>query len=215
MKLLNDKCEYVLRTYLNNSKNYTVHEKMLEESKKYQEEINQQINEQLIQESLLNPKENYYILFYIIYFEINLTKEINETIALSLLKNMDNEINPILTILMSNLEISNRVVEYILTITTDEYVEENFNKLGEKQFDFRYHILKRKEINEELKNEVLKKYQVCYDFDEDAEATQLYYDILFEIESKNIKTKEELEKYKDLVDEIRCYKILKRMNKKF
>lgn len=95
MKLLNDKCEYVLRTYLYNSTNYTVYEKMLEESKKYQEEINQQINEQLIQESLLNPKENYYILFYIMYFEINLTKEINETIALSLLKNMDNEINPI------------------------------------------------------------------------------------------------------------------------
>ena len=215
MKLLNDKCEYVLRTYLDNSKNYTVHEKMLEESKKYQEEINRQINEQLIQESLLNPKENYYILFYIIYFEINLTKEINETIALSLLKNMDNEINPILTILMSNLEISNKVVKYILTITTDEYIEENFNKLGKKPFDFRYHILKRKEISEELKNEVLKKYQVCYDFDEDAEVTQLYYDILFEIESKNIKTKEELEKYKDLVDEIRCYKILKKMNKKF
>ena len=214
MKLLNDKCEYVLRTYLDNSKNYTVHEKMLEESKKYQEEINRQINEQLIQESLLNPKENYYILFYIIYFEINLTKEINETIALSLLKNMDNEINPILTILMSNLEISNKVVKYILTITTDEYIEENFNKLGKKPFDFRYHILKRKEISEELKNEVLKKYQVCYDFDEDAEVTQLYYDILFEIESKNIKTKEELEKYKDLVDEIRCYKILKKMNKK-
>lgn len=215
MKLLNDKCEYVLRTCLDNSKNYTVHEKMLEESKKYQEEINKQINEQLIQESLLNPKENYYILFYMIYFEINLTKELNETIALSLLKNMDNEINPILTILMSNLEISNKLVKYILTITTDEYVKENFNKLGKKPFDFRYHILKRKEINEELKNEVLKKYQVCYDFDEDAEATQLYYDILFEIESKNIKTKEELEKYKDLVDEIRCYKILKRMNKKF
>ena len=128
---------------------------------------------------------------------------------------MDNEINPILTILMSNLEISNKVVKYILTITTDEYIEENFNKLGKKPFDFRYHILKRKEINEELKNEVLKKYQVCYDFDEDAEVTQLYYDILFEIESKNIKTKEELEKYKDLVDEIRCYKILKKMNKKF
>ena len=128
MKLLNDKCEYVLRTCFDNSKNYTVHEKMLEESKKYQEEINQQINEQLIQESLLNPKENYYILFYIMYFEINLTKEINETIALSLLKNMDNEINPILTILMSNLEISNKVVKYILTITTDEYIEENFNK---------------------------------------------------------------------------------------
>lgn len=215
MKLLNDKCEYVLRTCLDNSENYTVHEKMLEESKKYQEEINKQINEQLIQESLLNPKENYYILFYMIYFEINLTKELNETIALSLLKNMDNEINPILTILMSNLEISNKLVKYILTITTDEYVKENFNKLGKKPFDFRYHILKRKEINEELKNEVLKKYQVCYDFDEDAEATQLYYDILFEIESKNIKTKEELEKYKDLVDEIRCYKILKRMNKKF
>ena len=215
MKLLNDKCEYVLKTCLDNSKNYIVHEKMLEESKKYQEEINRQINEQLIQESLLNPKENYYILFYIIYFEINLTKEINETIALSLLKNMDNEINPILTILMSNLEISNKVVKYILTITTDEYIEENFNKLGKKPFDFRYHILKRKEINEELKNEVLKKYQVCYDFDEDAEVTQLYYDILFEIESKNIKTKEELEKYKDLVDEIRCYKILKKMNKKF
>lgn len=215
MKLLNDKCEYVLRTCLDNSENYTVHEKMLEESKKYQEEINRQINEQLIQESLLNPKENYYILFYMIYFEINLTKELNETIALSLLKNMDNEINPILTILMSNLEISNKLVKYILTITTDEYVKENFNKLGKKPFDFRYHILKRKEINEELKNEVLKKYQVCYDFDEDAEATQLYYDILFEIESKNIKTKEELEKYKDLVDEIRCYKILKRMNKKF
>lgn len=215
MKLLNDKCEYVLRTCLDNSENYTVHEKMLEESKKYQEEINRQINEQLIQESLLNPKENYYILFYMIYFEINLTKELNETIALSLLKNMDNEINPILTILMSNLEISNKLVKYVLTITTDEYVKENFNKLGKKPFDFRYHILKRKEINEELKNEVLKKYQVCYDFDEDAEATQLYYDILFEIESKNIKTKEELEKYKDLVDEIRCYKILKRMNKKF
>lgn len=214
MKLLNDKCEYVLRTCLDNSENYTVHEKMLEESKKYQEEINRQINEQLIQESLLNPKENYYILFYMIYFEINLTKELNETIALSLLKNMDNEINPILTILMSNLEISNKLVKYVLTITTDEYVKENFNKLGKKPFDFRYHILKRKEINEELKNEVLKKYQVCYDFDEDAEATQLYYDILFEIESKNIKTKEELEKYKDLVDEIRCYKILKKMNKK-
>ena len=215
MKLLNDKCEYVLRTCLDNSENYTVHEKMLEESKKYQEEINRQINEQLIQESLLNPKENYYILFYMIYFEINLTKELNETIALSLLKNMDNEINPILTILMSNLEISNKLVKYILTITTDEYVKENFNKLGKKPFDFRYHILKRKEISEELKNEVLKKYQVYYDFDEDDEATQLYYDILFEIESKNIKTKEELEKYKDLVDEIRCYKILKKMNKKF
>ena len=116
---------------------------------------NQQINEQLIQESLLNPKENYYILFYIIYFEINLTKDLNETIALSLLKNMNNKINPILTILMSNLEISNKLVQYILTITTDEYIEENFSKLGEKPFDFRYHILKRKEVDEALKNEVV------------------------------------------------------------
>ena len=217
MKLLNDKCEYVLRVYLYDSHIYAqdLREQMIKEAKEYQEEINKKINEQLLQESLSNPKENYYILLYIIYFEIHLTKELNETIALSLLKNMDNEINPILIILMSSLEISNKVVKYILTITTDEYIEENFNKLGEKPFDFRYHILKRKEISEELKNEVLKKYQVCYDFDEDDEATQLYYDILFEIESKNIKTKEELEKYKDLVDEIRCYKILKKMNKKF
>ena len=29
MKLLNDKCEYVLKTCLDNSKNYIVHEKML------------------------------------------------------------------------------------------------------------------------------------------------------------------------------------------
>lgn len=212
MKLLNDKCKYVLMTYLDNSKNYTIHEEMVKKAKKYQEEINQQINEQLIQESLLNPKENYYILFYIIYFEINLTKELHETISLSLLKNMNNEINPILTILMSNLEISNKLVQYILTITTDEYIEENFSKLGGKPFDFRYHILKRKEVDETLKNEVLKKYQICFDGDD--EASQLYYDILFEIESKNIKTKEELEKYKDLVDEIRCYKILKKMYKK-
>ena len=215
MKLLNDKCEYVLRVYLYDSHIYAqdLREQMIKEAKEYQEEINKKINEQLLQESLSNPKENYYILLYIIYFEIHLTKELNETIALSLLKNMDNEINPILIILMSSLEISNKVVESILTITTDEYIEENFNKLGEKPFDFRYHILKRKEVNERLKNEVLKKYQIC--FDEEAEATQIYYDILFELESKQIKTKEELENYKDLVDEIRCYKILKKMNKKF
>lgn len=194
MKLLNDKCEYVLRVYLYDSHIYAqdLREQMIKEAKEYQEEINKKINEQLLQESLSNPKENYYILLYIIYFEIHLTKELNETIALSLLKNMDNEINPILIILMSSLEISNKVVESILTITTDEYIEENFNKLGEKPFDFRYHILKRKEVNERLKNEVLKKYQIC--FDEEAEATQIYYDILFELESKQIKNKRRIRK---------------------
>ena len=34
------------------------------------------------------------------------------------------------------------------------------------------------------------------------------------LKKQNNDLKESLEKYKDLVDEIRCYKILKKMNKK-
>lgn len=219
MNELNKKCVQVINTYYDDNRNMYCYELLQEEKTKCkinQKEIDQILNYDLIKEYLNNVDENYSVLLYQIMFENDITEKLKEQIIYALLDNIkNNSFNPILHILMMNTELNNEIISRIIEITDEKYVYHciGTGELGKKPFDYRYHIIKRKEISDELKQIILERYDFCYDYDSVDEERQIYYDLRYEFDSKQIKCKEDISKYKDLEDECRAYKLLKKYKK--
>lgn len=213
MEELNKKCSYVNSTYI--TKNYHLYsyellEQMEKQSKVYKKEIDDVLDENKVIESLYNPKECYDILLYLIIFENDLTKKYISDIALNVLEyRADEYFNPILYILMMKTKLNDEIVKKIIDITDEKYVKNHSRELGTEPFDYRYHILKRKEISVELKNEILARYSFDYDYNEDNER-EIYNDINFELEKKQLSSMEEIENDESLSDEIRAYQLIRK-----
>lgn len=217
MEDLNKKCSYINNVYMLLSKNnqhytYELLEQMKKQDVIYKVEVNDILDENKVIESLYNPNKYYDILLYLIIYENELTEKYKNDIVFSVLDNRTNDYyNPILHILMMKTELNNEIVKRIIDITDQEYVDQYYNYLGNKPFDYRYHILKRKEISLELKNQVLERYEFDDSYEEDEER-QIYYDVEFELKHGNrkISSLEDIENNKELSDEIRAYQLIKK-----
>lgn len=209
---LNEKCCYVVNCNMGcGAFSFELQTKIEKQSKIYIEEINKQINDDLINMCLGNVNDNYFVLLYLIIYESEFTEKYKEKIVSALLEHMnDKHINPILSILMMETELTDGIVEKIIKITNKEYLEHHVQELGNKPFDYRYHILKRKEISNELKQIILERYHFNYGCGYDDEVTKIYYDIQAECISKNITSKEDINKCEGLADELRAYRLLKK-----
>lgn len=181
------------------------------EIKEYIEVVDKIIDKKLLNYILSKNKlkEYYYILYYTIINHEELIDE-KERFILELLKNSNNKIDPSFDILIMNSDLNDIIIDNILE-NIDNKKDQNLD-LGIKPFDYRYHILKRKEISDDIKENILN----TYDIDELNEVlNDINSDLGDEIESKNIMVIDDIYKYKDLEDECRAFTILnERKNKR-
>jgi len=196
---LNEKCKRTI--YLYQIRNSTLYHprKLLEMKKELLiniKELNAKINENIIKDSIKNPKKYYDILLYSIIFREDL---INHQIILLILNNSKEKINPIDFILLMNNDLNDEIVSKILTMKVD-------NELI-KPFDWKYHIIKREEISDNLKQKVL----VNYKENELEDALDIIHnDLQDEFIDKGTNNLEKLKQYKNILDENRAYTILKK-----
>lgn len=168
----------------------------------------QLIVEDFLQKNKLeNHLDKYYLLLYCVIFKEEL---INNNILNILIDNSDNKIDPFLHILMMKRKLNNEIVEKIINkIDNRDDLLNNSQNLGYLPFDYRYHILKRKEISFEIKEKILLTYSdIEYIKDE------IYWYLTDELASKGINLyisdipDEMLENYQDLQDEKRAFEII-------
>ncbi|MBP3460964.1 MAG: hypothetical protein J6K21_00945 [Bacilli bacterium] len=140
-----------------------------------------EINKIYILECLKNIKENYYTLYYSILFQEEKIMDLIDPVIISLILNIE-ECNPV-----------NKILE-ITPIITDFTAIEMIDKITDKEFDYKYHILKRKEISDYIKENILEEFTI--------EEINDYIDNIKPNNEEKIYVRKELEKYK-----------IKRMNK--
>lgn len=138
------------------------------------------IDKDYILNCLKNKDENYYILYYTILYKEDAIKEILDLVILEILFNFDNEF--IIDIL--------KYAPFITDFTAIEMME----KININEFDYRYYILKRREISDFIKENMFDS-MTCKELDE--------YINQIEIKEDTEYVKEELEKIK----EKKCLKI--------
>lgn len=104
-------------------------------------------------------------------------------------------------ILMMNKKLNNKI---ILSILNHINIVDDF--VGYIPFDYRYHILKRKEINDEIKKKLLTTYE-----EKDLEYTveQIDYDLLDEFQSNKILDIDDLKLYDNIYREYLVYDMLR------
>ncbi|HPF83032.1 MAG TPA: hypothetical protein PLV83_02555 [Bacilli bacterium] len=212
MERLNEKCSYINHAYVSrNEQLYALEllEKMRNQADIYRKEVDEVLDENKVIDSLKNPKKYYDILLYLIIYENKLTEKYKNDIVFKALDNQTEKyFNPILHILMMETELNDEIVKKIIDITNQEYVDKNHSVLGNKPFDYRYHILKRHEISLELKKEILERYEFDDSYGEDEEI-QIHYDVEFELRNRD-KKNSTIENDKNLSDEIRAYQLIKK-----
>ena len=116
--------------------------------------------ESIIDENLIDKLDNNYDEYYYIYYYCIVSKEelITNEIILNIIDNCSNKINPYLDIVRMNKQLNNDIIMKILDKTKNISLLDTQTIYGPIPFDLRYHILKREEINEDLKEEVLNRY---------------------------------------------------------
>jgi hypothetical protein len=161
---------------------------------KEEQEVDKIINKRYIEECLKNIDETYNILYYSIIFKEEIVSNLIDNIIISLMNNMnENRYNPIYKILE------------LAPVITDFSVVEMLGKIDIKNFNYNYHILKRKEISDYIKNELLENYSLE---ELEMEINNISCDIEQKLIERNIFLENDLNKYKDINEEIFVYKIL-------
>lgn len=190
-------------SYLNNLHNFVDYNR-LKELKKMLEELKVEfinVDKNDIKQLAQDIEKNYYKLFCIFILKDELFTE-----ELDIIKNMIDQnkykYHLFYELLISELELDDEIIENILQETT-------FIRL-EKPFDYKYHILKRQNVSNEMCEKVLKTYSNI-ELDEDVE--QIYYDLECEFNKKKISSIEEIKKYPYLEKEYKVYKMLKNYQK--
>ena len=104
-------------------------------------------------------------------------------------------------ILMMNKELNNEIICYILN-----HIDIVNDFVGYLPFDYRYHILKRKEISDEIKNNLLSTYD-----EEELEyiVEQIDYDLLDEFSTHEIIDIDDLKRYDSVYQEYLTYNMLR------
>lgn len=193
-----EKCKRTIFLYQNRNSNLYKPKYLLEMKKELLnniKELNEKIDENIINNSIKKPKKCYEVLLYSIIFKEDL---VNHDVILLVLNNSEGKINPVSLILSMNKDLNDEIISKILTMKIDNGLR--------KPFDWRYHILKREEISDNLKQEVLNYYK-----EDEIEkiVDEIYNDLQDEFEDKGKHSLDSLKKYKNILKEHRAYTILK------
>jgi len=157
MKKINRSC-YEIISFLNARNGSMYAFEALDRMKKQALENQKEVEKYLEKNKLQNciNSDNYYLLLYCVVFKEEL---ITSDILNIIINNCDNKILPFLHILMMNSKLSDEIVlKIIKKIEEIDSDRKNSVSLGYLPFDYRYHILKREEISDELKEKILSTY---------------------------------------------------------
>lgn len=175
---------------------------LLEKLKK-QALISQKIIEKYLEENKPgNLGDNYYLLLYCVIFKEEL---ITEDMLKTIIDNCDNKIIPFLHITMMKNELNDEIVLKIINKIEKMSDYKLSQYFGYLPFDYRYHILKRKEISYEVKEKILSTYD-----DLEFIKEEIYVDLDNELGNKGINVNvwdipdEVISRYPELADEKRA-----------
>ena len=157
MENINKSC-YEIISFLNARKSsmysYEALEKMRKIALENQKEVEKYLEENKLKDYI--NSDNYYLLLYCVEFK---EKLITYDILNIIIDNCDNKILPFLTILMMNGKLNDEIVLKIIKKMEEiDSDRKTCVSLGYLPFDYRYHILKREEISDEVKEKVLSTY---------------------------------------------------------
>lgn len=198
LNLLNQKCSRTIFLYQNrNSNSFSIN--MRKELLKNIMEINDTINKNTIDECYEDFNKNYNILLYIILFREDL---VSHKIILDVLNNslsgktlFASIIDLILTM---KKELNDEIISKILLLKNKSHLQ--------KPYDWRFHILKRNEISNDLKKQILETYT---ELELKKIVDEIYSNLKEEYADNEGKTLEELKEFKNILEEQRAYDILK------
>ena len=158
----------------------------------------------IIDSKLINNLNNNYYKYYYIYLFCVLFKEqlVSSQDIEGIVKNVYNA--DYYSLLLSNKKLSNEIVLKILDLLKDN----NYVYLGEIPFDYRYHIIKRNEISDDIKEKVMNSYSKEELKEISKELKEI---ILFEgLYYSEIDSKDNMFNDKNISDEYRVYQRLKK-----
>ena len=158
----------------------------------------------IIDSKLISNLNNNYYKYYYIYLFCVLFKEqlVSSQDIEGIVKNVYNA--DYYSLLLSNKKLSNEIVLKILDLLKDN----NYVYLGEIPFDYRYHIIKRNEISDDIKEEVMNSYSKEELKEISKELKEI---ILFEgLYYSEIDSKDNMFNDKNISDEYRVYQRLKK-----
>ena len=168
--------------------------------------LNTLITPSLIESLNDNYDKYYYIyLFCIKYKEYLLT---NDNIVEMLILAKEKNEYELFDILAMNRELNDEIV---LCILEKIKKENNLRYLGDNPFDYRYHILRRKEISEKVKEKVLSTYNIS---ELKSILRMLGNDINKKVFREDLSSVEELYKDKQFREECETYTYLNKTLKK-
>jgi len=201
---LNELCSRIMKFY-----NYTLENQGLYTYELFNKLNEDQIANLLVAKSMISKSiikkingdyDKYSDIFnYCIVFKEDLID--NELLLYLINNNMNDSFN----VLMMNKKLNDEIV---LSVLDNTDLNESFT--GKKPFDYRYHILKRIEISDDVKNNILKTYD-----EEELEKTidQIYLDLQDEFSLNGIFDDEELNKYPDIQKEYIAFNTMVKYSK--
>lgn len=207
MENINIECFKVIKFLRDQNSNLYSYE-LLEKSRKEVLESQKIIEKHLEKNELQNCSDNYYLLLYCVIFK---EKLINNDILNTLINNCDNKILPFLHITMMSSKLNDEIILKI--INKKEKMNIDFKRsidFGYLPFDYRYHILKRKEISYEIKEKILSTYGENIEFVRD----EIYINLDDELYNKGIRLSvwnvpdEIISRYPELKDQKRALEII-------
>ena len=156
----------------------------------------------IIDSKVISELKNDYYKYYYIYLYCVLFKEqlITSEDIEGIVNNVYNA--DYYSLLLSNKKLSNKTVSKILDLLKDN----NYVYLGKIPFDYRYHIIKRNEISDDIKNKVVDSYSK----EELKKINKELKDIILfeELYYSEIDSKDNMFNDKNISDEYRVYQRL-------
>lgn len=202
---INKSCFDVIN-YFNNKYRYKdLYEKKYSMSDRIEKEnLFKKLNMMIDSKVINNLKNNYYKYYYIYLFCVLFKEQLvtSEDIE-GIVNNVYNA--DYYSLLLSNKKLNNEIVLKILDLLKNN----NYVYLGEIPFDYRYHIIKRNEISDDIKDKVMSSYskeelkEIYKELKDIISFEELYY--------SEIDSKDNMFNDKNISDEYRVYQ---RLNKK-
>ena len=181
---------------------------LLEETRKNALESQKVIEKYLEENKIENCSANYYLLLYCVIYKEHL---VNEDMLKTIIDNCDNKILPFLYITMMENKLSDEIVLKIINKIEEMNLDYKSSvDFGHLPFDYRYHILKREEISNNLKEIVLSTYKDSIEFVRD----EIYMDLDNELGNKGIRLSvwdvpnEIISRYPELKDQKRSLEVI-------
>lgn len=163
MEELNRKCKNVINYYLYTERDILLYSFKLDQQhitgiREKQQDIKKMISNELLKRCLNNDKDNFLVLYYfLIYHEELIEKDIDKVID-SLLKYPDlcKKYDVIFQIFKMNIKLSDDIIMKALRFISENKEDDIF--LGIMPCDYRYYILRREEISNDIKEILIDTY---------------------------------------------------------